>query len=126
MPRPAPKHPFRAHETDMLRHLNANNGNLVFVTGQHATVAASDTKVTGLATVSACGGVLDSDPVAGAQFVTISLGDQAGTPAAGSMLIKTWKATAAGDTALIPATTFAKKVNWWAIGTVAAEIDDAV
>lgn len=85
--------------------------------GQATTVAASDTIVTGLATVASVVAVLDSDPVAGCQFVTASIGDQAGTPAAGSFLLKTWKATATADTAVIAATTFTKKVNWIAVGT---------
>lgn len=85
--------------------------------GQHTTVDENDTVVTGLATVVAVVASLDSDPVAGCQFVTASRGDQAGAPAAGSILIKTWKATAAGDTALIAATTFSKLVNWIAVGT---------
>lgn len=85
--------------------------------GQLTTASASDTVVTDLATVVAVIACLDDDPVAGAQFVTASVGNQAGAPAAGSVLIKTWKATATADTALIPATTFTKKVNWIAIGT---------
>lgn len=87
------------------------------VCGQHTTVAASDTVVTGLASVAAVVASLDSDPVAGCQEVTASIGDQAGAPAAGSILIKTWKATAAGDTALIAATTFTRKVNYIAVGS---------
>ena len=35
---------------------------------------------------------------------------------AGSVLIKTWKATGAGDTALVAASTFGKKVNYIAWG----------
>lgn len=85
--------------------------------GQHTTVDEDDTVVTGLATVVAAIAVLESDPVAGAQFVTCVIGNQAGAPAAGSIQIKTWKATAAGDTALIAGSTFSKLVNWIAIGT---------
>lgn len=85
--------------------------------GQHTTVDEDDTVVTGLATVVSAVASLESDPVAGAQFVTCVIGDQAGAPAAGSIQIKSWKATAAGDTALIAATTFSKKVNWIAVGT---------
>lgn len=88
-----------------------------FVRGQHTTVAASDTIVTGLSHVIAAWAILDDAPVAGAQHAQASIGDQAGTPAAGSILVKTWKATATADTALIAATTFGKKVNWFAIGT---------
>jgi hypothetical protein len=85
--------------------------------GQHTTVDADDTVVTGLATVVAAVASLDSDPVAGAQSVTCTIGDQAGAPAAGSIQIKTWKATAADNTALIAGTTFSKLVNWIAVGT---------
>jgi len=42
------------------------------------------------------------------------VGDQAGAPAAGSILLKTWK-TLGGTPAA--ATTFSKKVNWIAVGT---------
>jgi hypothetical protein len=85
--------------------------------GQHTTVAAVDTVVTGLATVVAVVAVLDSDPTLDPLFVTASIGDQAGAPAAGSVYIKSWQATAAGDVTPIAATTFGKKVNWIAIGT---------
>ncbi|MBI3979653.1 MAG: hypothetical protein HY331_15845 [Chloroflexi bacterium] len=85
--------------------------------GQATTVAASDTIASGLVTVVAVVATLDDDPVAGCQSVTASIGNQAGAPAAGSFYLKTWKATATADTALIAATTFSKKVNWVAIGT---------
>ena len=80
--------------------------------GQATTVAALDDITTGLATVVAVLAVLDDDPVAGCQFVTAQKG---GT--AGRFNLKTWMATAAGNTALIAATTFGKKVNWIAVGT---------
>jgi hypothetical protein len=92
-------------------------GGMRVASGQATTVAASDTIVTGLATVTAVVATLNDDPVAGAQSVTASIGNQAGAPAAGSFLLKTWKATAAGDTSLIAATTFGRKVNWIAYGT---------
>ena len=88
--------------------------------GQATTVAASDTVVTGLATVVSAVANLDDAPVVGASFASASIGDQAGTPAAGSILIQTWKPTtagAAGNPDVIAATTFSKKVNWIAIGT---------
>lgn len=85
--------------------------------GQHETVAAVDTVVTGLATVVAAVAVLDDDPTVDPLFVTCSIGDQAGAPAAGSILIKSWKPTANDNVTPIAATTFAKKVNWVAIGT---------
>lgn len=79
--------------------------------GQRTTASASDTVVTGLTTVAAVVAVLDDDPVAGCAVVTASIGNQAGAPAAGSVLIKTWNTTFAA------ATTFGKKVNWIAWGT---------
>jgi hypothetical protein len=85
--------------------------------GQHTTASASDTIVTGLATVVSIVVSLDADPIDACQFVTSSFGDQIASPVAGSAYIKTWKATAAGNTALTAATTFSKKVNWIAIGT---------
>jgi predicted RecA/RadA family phage recombinase len=85
--------------------------------GQSTTVAASDTIVTGLSKLDGVIAVLDDAPVAGCQHASGSIGDQAGTPAAGSFLLRTWKATATADTAMIAATTFSKKVNWIAWGT---------
>lgn len=85
--------------------------------GQATTVAASDTIVTGLSKVDGVIAVLDDAPVAGCQHASASIGDQNGAPAAGSFLLRTWKATATADTALIAATTFTKKVNWIAWGT---------
>lgn len=84
--------------------------------GQATTATASDTVVTGLTTVVAVVASLDSAPVIGCDRGTGSIGDQAGSPAAGSILIQTWKPTATGDATPIAATTFSKKVNWIAIG----------
>lgn len=84
--------------------------------GQHTTVAASDTVVTGLTTVVAAVASLDSDPGDDPFLVSCSIGDQAGTPAAGSILIKTWKHDGTDPTPTA-AGTFSKKVNWIAIGT---------
>lgn len=83
--------------------------------GQHTTVAASDDIDTGLTTVISIVATLDDDPVDGCMFVTASIGDQAGAPAAGHALIKTWLNTDA-DATLAPATTFGKKINWVAFG----------
>lgn len=85
--------------------------------GQHTTVAASDTVVTGLNTVVAVVAVLDADPGVDPLLVTASIGNQSGAPAAGSVYIKSWKPTAVNDVTPIAATTFSKKVNWIAIGT---------
>lgn len=90
---------------------------LRMVRGQATTVTASDTIVTGLTTVVAVVASLDSDPVDDPFMVTASIGDQAGTPAAGSFLLKTWKNTGGTDPTPAAATTFGKKVNWVAYGT---------
>ncbi len=95
---------------------SVNYAVLPVAVGQSTTAAASDTVATGLKGLTGVVATLNDDPVAGCQFVTASIGDQAGSPAAGSFLLKTWKATAAGDTTLIAATTFSKKVNWIAYG----------
>jgi hypothetical protein len=86
------------------------------VHGQQTTVAASDTVATGLSVVLFAAAQLESDPVIGCDRALAAIGDQAGTPAAGSILIKTFKPTASGDATPIAATTFTKKVNWIAIG----------
>jgi len=85
------------------------------VSGQHTTVADADTIVTGLSKVVCVVAQLDSDPVDGAMHVTATIGDQAGTPAAGSVIIKSWKSTD-GDATLVAGTTFSKLVNWVAYG----------
>lgn len=85
--------------------------------GQLTTVTAADTVVTGLATVVAVVASLDADPVDDPFMCSATIGDQAGTPAAGSVIIKTWKNTGGTDPTPTAATTFTKKVNWIAIGT---------
>jgi hypothetical protein len=88
--------------------------------GQATTATASDTVVTGLTAVVSVVANLEDNPVVGCSFSSSAIGDQAGTPAAGSVLIKTWKPTTAGaggNPDVIAATTFGKKVNWVAIGT---------
>lgn len=85
--------------------------------GQHTTVTASDTVVTGLATAVAVVASLDSDPGDDPFLVSASIGDQAGAPAAGSVLIKTWQNTSGTDPTPTAAATFSKKVNWIAVGT---------
>lgn len=84
--------------------------------GVHTTVAASDTVVTGLGVVLAVIASLDADPIDAVDDVTATTGDQAGTPATGSILIKSWMTTADGDKTKKVATTFSKKVGWVAFG----------
>jgi len=85
--------------------------------GIHETVAASDDVDTGLATVVAAVAVLEDAPGLDPLLVQAVVGNQAGAPAAGHILINSWKATAANDVTPIAATTFTKKVSWIAIGT---------
>jgi hypothetical protein len=82
--------------------------------GQATTQTASDTIVTGLTTVVAAIANLQDAPIVAAELATASIGDQAGTPAAGSILLQTWKTM--GGTP-VAATTFSLKANWIAIGT---------
>jgi hypothetical protein len=86
--------------------------------GQHTTASASDTIVTGLKTVLAVVACLDADPSDDPEWVSASIGDQAGTPAAGSFLLKSWKNTSGTDPTPVAASTFTKKVNWIAVGTL--------
>lgn len=85
--------------------------------GQHTTVTAADTVVTGLATVVAVVACLESDPVDDPFMCSAQVGNQSGAPAAGSIIIKTWKNTGGTDPTPAAATTFSKLVNWIAIGT---------
>lgn len=86
--------------------------------GEHTQVAASDTVVTGLTTVVA---VVASPRTRTVKqlFINASPGDQAGTPAAGSILITSQKPTAVNDVTPTAATDFSDNivVDWVAIGT---------
>jgi hypothetical protein len=85
--------------------------------GQLTTVTAADTVVTGLAAVASVVVSLESDPADNPFMASAQIGDQAGAPAAGSIIIKTWQNTTGTDPTPAAATTFGKKVNWIAIGT---------
>ena len=86
--------------------------------GQHTSVAAVDTLVTDLDTVVGVIASYDDDAADGVYIVTASVGDQAGSPAAGSFTLSVWK-TDGTDPTPVAATTFGKKVNWIAFGTKA-------
>lgn len=86
------------------------------ITGQHTTVAAVDTIALDLRKVLYAVAQLEDAPVIGADRALAFVGDQAGTPAAGSIQIKTFKPTSTTDTTPAAATTFSKKVNYIAIG----------
>lgn len=86
--------------------------------GEHVQVAASDTIVTGLTTVVAVT-VTPRTRTVKQLFFNASVGDQAGTPVAGSILITSQKPTAVNDVTPIAAVDFTDniKVNWAAFGT---------
>lgn len=82
-----------------------------------AAITGSGTVATGLATVVAVVGMLQEDAsLTNGLTVTGTIGDQAGSPAAGSVILKVWKSTAANDATPI-ASGAAVHVNWIAIGT---------
>lgn len=87
--------------------------------GVHRQVAAEDTVVTGLATVVAVVVSFDDPPTIKQLFARASIGDQAGAPAAGSFLLKTFKPTAVNDVTPVAATDFSDNMDlaWIAIGT---------
>ena len=92
--------------------------NLGIAYGQHITLSAADEIETGLIRVEQIVAILDDDPDVESVLVTATPGDQAGTPALGNALLKTWKSTGPGNTALIPATSFGTEINWIALGTL--------
>lgn len=92
-------------------------GSQSLVTGRATTVTAADTIATGLSSVAGVVATLDDDPGDDPMLVSATIGDQAGSPAAGSFILKTWKNTGGTDPTPLAATTFAKKVNWIAWGT---------
>jgi hypothetical protein len=59
----------------------------------------------------------ETDPADANTFVSAQIGDQAGSPAAGSIIIKTWKTADGADVTPTAATSFSKLVNWIAVGT---------
>ena len=91
---------------------NDQRGDLKLAYGNHTNVAASDTVSTVLSVVLAVVVSLKDDPAASADVALVSadVGDQAGTPAAGSFLLKSWEV----DTTV--ATTFGEEISWIAVG----------
>lgn len=90
-------------------------GGLRVVGGQHTTVTATDTVVTGLSQVVAAVVSYDTDPADANTYVSATIGDQAGAPAAGSIVVKSWKQSGSDPTP-IAADAFGKVVNWIAVG----------
>lgn len=92
--------------------LNEQRGDLQIAYGTHTNVAASDTVDSGMSKVLAAFAIPKSDPAATASvaFCSCDVGDQAGTPASGSFLLKSWEADGTA------ATSFGEDVQWIAIG----------
>lgn len=104
---------------DLLRLLSAIAGvgaGYKVARGMATTASASDDINTGLASVVAAVAVLEDAPSLATLWVQAVVGNQAGAPAAGHILLKSWKPTAANDVTPLAATAFAKKVSWIAIG----------
>ena len=87
--------------------------------GVHQQAAAADTIVTGLATVVAVVASFRDTPTLKQMFLTATIGDQNGAPAAGSIITKTFKPTASGDVTPTAATDFTDNlsIDWIAVGT---------
>lgn len=86
--------------------------------GTHTMTASADTIVTGLSTVVSAVANLDFSqvqPTATEAMVVAEIGDQAGSPAAGSIILRGLKIS--GGTFVASTTPFAVVANWIAIGT---------
>ena len=82
-----------------------------------ATVTGSGTVVTGLTTVTSVQATMQADAsLTNGTTATATIGNQAGAPAAGSVILKVWKPTTNLDTTPIPSAA-AVAVNWLAVGT---------
>ena len=99
------------------------NANLISGVGSYkiargvATVTGSGTVVTGLTTVVSITATMQEDAsLTNGNSVSATIGDQAGSPAAGSVILKVWKPTANNDTTPT-ASGAAVHVNWIAVGT---------
>lgn len=87
--------------------------------GSHVQLAAEDTVATGLATVVAVIVSFKSNPTAKQLYAVGDVGNQSGAPAAGSFLLRTFKPTAADNSAPTVATDFTDNlaIDWIAVGT---------
>ncbi len=90
----------------------ADLGSAGVARGRAVTATAADTIVTGLGALAMVVVSFDSDPVDNPEYVSATIGDQAGAPAAGSFILKTWQNTSGNDPTPVAASVFAKKVSW--------------
>jgi hypothetical protein len=85
--------------------------------GTQTMASASDTVVTGLSTVVGVFVSLETTPTVTASWASASIGNQNGTPAAGSFLLKLWQPTSNSNPTIIASTGYANhRVNWIAVG----------
>lgn len=85
--------------------------------GVAAIDAASKDVATGLTTVVAAVVSMVGDPDMNHMYSSVTVGDQAGAPAAGSIRIKSWKPTAVDNCTPVAAGVTFCNVSWIAIGT---------
>lgn len=84
--------------------------------GQVTPTTATETVVTGLSLVDDCWVSLEADPTLTMMWVSADKGDQAGSPAAGSLIVQSTKPTGAADVTVLASTTPWGVVNWIAVG----------
>jgi len=89
---------------------------LRFDFGEATTATNSDTMATRLTKVLSVVANLEDAPAIGVNAVTGNIGDQNGSPAAGSFYLKSWKPTSNADPTPVAGTTFSKKALWIAVG----------
>lgn len=85
--------------------------------GTVTPTSGSHTVATGLTTVVAAVASLKGAPTLTHMLVAADIGNQSGAPAAGSILIKSYKPTSSSDVTPIAATTPWGAVDWIAVGT---------
>jgi hypothetical protein len=95
---------------------SSKGSNHKIAAGQHTSVTANDTIVTGLARVLFVVASFEDAPALTSAQVVAQIGNQSTAPAPGSIAIKTYQPTATGDGTPIAATGFGKKINWMALG----------
>jgi len=103
-------------ECELLASFPLAGSELVRVSGEVTPTSASHTVVTGLSLVTWSQAGLKGAPTLTHMFSQADKGDQAGTPAAGSILIVSQKPTGAADVTPIAATTPWGVVSWEAEG----------
>lgn len=95
---------------------NRQRSDLQVRQGLSTLTAATLTVVTGLGEVLAVIANLDGDPIDTMMSAMATIGDQAGTPAKGSIILKAWKWTDGDATHIAATTPFTPKVAWVAWG----------